>query len=290
MMRKYKRYTIQDCHRVAEEKGGKCLEEEYVSCNKKMKWQCASGHTWSARFICIVRGGWCSHTDCVVKRRKQTCMEKYGVDNPSKLEEIRERVKSTCMDRYGVENVFQDRVVKDKSVKTRLKKYGVEYCMQSKDLIEKAQQTCLSNHGVRFSMQSDGVREKAKKTMIERYGVDNISKNPHFALKAARSMLNSVVLKHWFSNEEIVCTASYERKIVEYFNANNIDYNWQVQVFLMPDGRTYRPDFYLPDEDLWVEIKGYFRKDAQEKWEWFHSQYPNSELWDKTRLKEIGVI
>ncbi|KKM14938.1 hypothetical protein LCGC14_1701060, partial [marine sediment metagenome] len=27
-----------------------------------------------------------------------------------------------------------------------------------------------------------------------------------------------------------------------------------------------------------------------EKWEWFHKEHPNSELWDKKKLKEMKII
>ena len=58
----------------------------------------------------------------------------------------------------------------------------------------------------------------------------------------------------------------------------------------MPDGRTYRPDLYLPAEDKWIEIKGYFRADAEEKWNWFHKEYPNSELWNDEKLRKMKII
>jgi hypothetical protein len=38
------------------------------------------------------------------------------------------------------------------------------------------------------------------------------------------------------------------------------------------------------------EIKGYFRKGAKEKWDWFQSTVPNSELWNKEILKEMGIL
>lgn len=43
-------------------------------------------------------------------------------------------------------------------------------------------------------------------------------------------------------------------------------------------------------DDVWIEIKGYFIKDAQEKWEWFHNTYPNSQLWNKEVLKQKGIL
>jgi hypothetical protein len=32
------------------------------------------------------------------------------------------------------------------------------------------------------------------------------------------------------------------------------------------------------------------REDAKEKWEWFHSNYPNSELWNESKLKEMKIL
>jgi hypothetical protein len=58
----------------------------------------------------------------------------------------------------------------------------------------------------------------------------------------------------------------------------------------MPDGRFYYVDAYLPVKNLYVEIKGFFMNDAEEKWEWFHKEYPNSELWDKSKLVQLGII
>lgn len=43
------------------------------------------------------------------------------------------------------------------------------------------------------------------------------------------------------------------------------------------------------DERKWIEIKGRFMGDAREKWEWFHKKYPDSELWNERKLKELGI-
>ena len=59
----------------------------------------------------------------------------------------------------------------------------------------------------------------------------------------------------------------------------------------MPNGKTFRPDCYLIGKRKpWIEIKGYFRQKNKEKWDWFHKKYPNSELWDKKKLKEMKII
>jgi len=58
----------------------------------------------------------------------------------------------------------------------------------------------------------------------------------------------------------------------------------------MSNGHRYYPDLYLFSTKKWVEIKGYFRKDAKEKWEWFQTIKPNSELWNEQKLKEMGIL
>jgi len=43
------RLTIEDMHKVAEKRGGKCLSNTYITNNYKLKWQCSKGHIWKAR-------------------------------------------------------------------------------------------------------------------------------------------------------------------------------------------------------------------------------------------------
>ena len=155
---------------------------------------------------------------------------------------------------------------------------------------DKRKQTNVKKFGVEYPAQKPEIQEKIKQVNIKKYGFPCSLQNPTIALKAAKSSNNSAILIHWFSNEEIICIASYEIAVVNYLNTNNIDYLWQVQTFTMLDNKTYRPDIYLPNEDKWIEIKGYFRDDAEEKWNWFHKEYQNSELWDKGKLKELGIL
>ena len=108
-------------------------------------------------------------------------------------------------------------------------------------------------------------RDKLKKTNLERYGVEHNMHSPELALRAARSSNISTIKYHWKTGKELICLASYEAKTVDYFNSNQIDFLWQPQTFKMPDGKTYRPDTYLPDQGIWIEIKGYMRPKSQIK-------------------------
>lgn len=110
------------------------------------------------------------------------------------------------------------------------------------------------------------------------------------ALKAAKSSNRHYKRIHWKTNQLLDCVGSYEAKTIDYLNFKKINFAWQPKVFTMPNGKTYRPDLFLIDQDKWIEIKGYMRDYSQLKWNWFLTIYPNSELWDKTKLKEMGIL
>jgi hypothetical protein len=156
---------------------------------------------------------------------------------------------------------------------------------------EKQKQTMLDRHGACNPSNVTKFQEKRKQTFIEHLGADNPMKIGEIALRCARSQHNSGIIKHWKTGEDCIWVASYERVVLEWLNKNQIEYSWQKEVFQLLNGHTYRPDLYLIDEDKWIEIKGYFRReDAREKWEWFHKEHPNSELWDYNKLKELGIL
>lgn len=54
------RLTIEDARRVAHERGGACLSDEYVNARSRLTWQCHRGHVWQANFDNVKnKGKWC---------------------------------------------------------------------------------------------------------------------------------------------------------------------------------------------------------------------------------------
>lgn len=141
--------------------------------------------------------------------------------------------------------------------------------------------------------------DRFKKTCLEKYGVEYPSQNKESALKAAKKGNLIHIKEHWKTKEELICKAAWEARVVDYLNTNKINFEWQPQIFKIPKElyttktggqATYRPDLYLIEKDVWVEIKGYFRGDSEKKWNWFKSEHPTAELWDKKKLKEMGIL
>lgn len=132
--------------------------------------------------------------------------------------------------------------------------------------------------------------EKQKETMMERYGVEKPTQHKPFAIKAARSGNRRVLVKHWRTGEEIICTASYEYAVIKKLNELEIDYITQIpfEVFIDEQKRIYFIDLYLPERDVYIEIKGFFRDTGKKKWLEFNKKYSNSELWQLDEVKKFS--
>jgi len=85
--------------------------------------------------------------------------------------------------------------------------------------------------------------------------------------------------------------SSYEIKFAQFLDLSEIKWLYEPEVFDL-DNTTYTPDFYIPEWDLYVEVKGWWRKQAKTKFMKFKKQYidKNIEVFDKKRLLKLGVL
>jgi hypothetical protein len=103
----------------------------------------------------------------------------------------------------------------------------------------------------------------------------NKSNHPDRAQKnRALSCNRRQIIKHWRTGVDLVAVGSYEVFVVSLLNDFKIDYTWQC-CFKLNNGTRYYIDMYLPECDMYVEIKGMMRPDWVEKWTIFEEQYPN---------------
>jgi hypothetical protein len=301
-------------NRIKDKHGDEIVIDEntYTATSKKARFIDKDYGEWWAFPRNIIRGS--KHKKRQKERTENTNIEKYGVKRPLQNNGIQEKMKNKLKETYGVDNVSKIEEVKE----SKLRKQRLSMEEISKRLLEihkgvlsivcdsyiDTTTECVlidkdygewrtSLHSIiRGKKTSHPLRavEDRKKTCVEKYGAPNPMQVPEIALRAAKSSNLSHTLHHWKTGQEIVCVGSYEQKTVQYFNENRINFLWQPKTFTTPSGSTYRPDCYLPDQDLWIEIKGYFYDDAKEKWEWFQSVYPNSELWDKQKLQQLKIL
>lgn len=107
-----------------------------------------------------------------IEKMKQTCLDKYGVDNASKSKEVIDKIKQVNLAKYGVECSFQAKEVKDKIKETLIERYGVDHPTKSQEIRDKVKATCMERYGVENPFESDEFKEKSKQTCLTKYGVE----------------------------------------------------------------------------------------------------------------------
>jgi hypothetical protein len=155
------------------------------------------------------------------ERRKQKCINTYGVDHFMKVKEIKkkadetfnknygnnyelisEKRKKTFLEKYGVEHPFQNKTIKQKFKNTIKEKYGVEFILQNDKFKNKFKETCLEKYGVEHPMQLEENIEKAKKTCLEKYGVEHPMNSDVVKNKFKETCLEKYGVEHPMKLEE----------------------------------------------------------------------------------------
>lgn len=115
-------------------------------------------------------------------------------------------------------------------------------------------------------------------------GKNNRGKNHYFYGKIAQHGL-------WGQYKDIKMRSSYEVKFAQFLDLSGIKYKYEPKAFDLGN-TTYTPDFYIPEWDLWIEIKCWWRDDAEYKFRKFKRLYKdiNIKIFNNKKLKYIGII
>ncbi len=136
-------------------------------------------------------------------KKKETCIKKYGVDNPLKNKEVRDKIKETCLERYGVDNPRQSIEISEKIKETCIKRYGVNYTLKSKEVRDKIKETNLERYGNESHLSSEIIRDKIKETNLERYGNESPFGNRDIIDKIKIKNLENYNVEYNFQREDI---------------------------------------------------------------------------------------
>ena len=188
-------------------------------------------------------------------KNKETCNERYGVDNVFQLEEVKEKIvetniatygvehpmkapecveifKRSCIEKYGVDNPMKHPEFQTKAILTNLERYGVEYPMQSTEVQQKSRDTCMKNHGVEVSSQSPEIIKKMMETQRENgYGERNVEV---YSTKM---------------NKTINCRSSYEKRAIEMFDADSsvLSFTYEPEECIISYDHEGKSHLYFPD-------------------------------------------
>lgn len=116
----------------------------------------------------------CNHNSEEYKNKiKKTLLEKYGVDNASKIKESIEKRKIT----YWSKSKEERKKIYEKVKTTLSKNYG---SLSNPEISKKKKETCLKRFGVEHPLQSKEIYEKVKETYKKHYGVDHYSSSEEY--------------------------------------------------------------------------------------------------------------
>ena len=91
----YSSKTLEEMQKIAKNQKGKCISENYINANTKLKWQCEKGHIWEAIPHAIKRGTWCP--ECSISRAKHAWKNQFGDKSDfhkKELESLKDFAKS----------------------------------------------------------------------------------------------------------------------------------------------------------------------------------------------------
>lgn len=131
----------------------------------------------------------------VKEKAKKTIEQKYGgvlpINTPDQIskrkekfkdqnfvEHVLEKRKETCMEKYGVDHHMKCDIGKDAVKAAMQEKYGVDYPLQAEEVKEKMRETCQERYGVDNIMDVPEVKAKMAQTMMDRYGVEHYNQLP----------------------------------------------------------------------------------------------------------------
>lgn len=186
----------------------------------------------------------------IKKLLKQTCIERYGVDNPQKCNTIKNKTRQTCLDKYGVTCVLKNDNIKNSIAKTNLSRYGTKNVFASKIIKDKIESTVLSRYGVKHTSQSNIMkvkaantklyrygsstynnRDKAKQTCIERYSVKVPAQNKDIQSKMKQTCIENFGVDNPSKSREIAQKRANTRKSFVAIDGTHLDSSWEVLVY-----------------------------------------------------------
>jgi len=104
-------------------------------------------------------------------------------------------------------------------------------------------------------------------------------------------MFGKITHGKWSKYKGTWMRSSWEVLFAQFLDLSGIKYQYEPKTFDLGN-TTYTPDFYLPEFNLYIEIKGFWRDDAKRKFKMFKQIYSKIKIkvLMQKNLKEIGVL
>jgi hypothetical protein len=145
--------------------------------------------------------------------------------------------------------------------------------------------TCWYNYQRKHPIQKGLKRTLKTRKLISQTRIKNKS-----AKGKNNPMFGKITHGKWGIYKSIKMRSSYEIAFAKWCKKWNVSYKYEPKVFDLGN-TTYTPDFYLPETNEYIEIKGYWRPEAKKKFKIFLKKYNEIRILvlEKEDLQKIGV-
>ena len=113
-----------------------------------------------------IKKAYSEHNEESQRKRKETCLKKYGVDHPTKSKEVQGKMRKTMLERFDVETPMQSEEIKEKVKQTCLKNWGVENPFSSEEIKLKIKDTNNLKYNADYPAQNADIRRKNWKKYV----------------------------------------------------------------------------------------------------------------------------
>ena len=214
---------------------------------------------------CAMRGG-------MLKQRK-TNLEKYGNVCSLHGTQQEEMTKKTCMKNYGVDNPLKSPEIKDKIANT-VASFSEE---KKEEIKQKKVATCMKHFGEEHQFKSSAIQQKCKKTLDEHFGVESYFKTELHKKHMSNPEVNAKRIEKQFATKRkhgTLNTSKQEKECYELlckaFGAENIFTQHKTAAY------PFHCDFYIKSKDLHIELNLH----------WSHGGHP----FDASNLKDVATV
>lgn len=176
------------------------------------------------------------------------------------------------------------------------------YWKQELHPAEIAKEFCCSKKTIVKTMKINGVPLRTKSQ--SRMGRLNPMYNAHHTKETRAKMSASFVSgkrmgynTHWGkgvyyispNQGKVWMRSGWEVKVADYLTKYGIDWYYEYEWLAVGLDKNYLPDFFLPIQNLYIEVKGRKKKKDMEKFEAAQNRY-KVVLWDSEELLKRGII
>lgn len=200
--------------------------------------------------------------DAVSDSKRTYCIWKYGVDSPTKLQEIIDKTKNTNLKIYGATNPSKSKLIKTKisnSIKEFYSNDDNKSCA-----IEKRKKTCIEKYGTEHHLKSNYIVEKRNKTNTDRYGGNSPACNKDVLAKRPKPSKERIE-KQKETYRKNLLAGKYDNIVRSRRSAgeNEIrDWLLSLNLAVQQGNRSLLSgkeiDLYLPEHKLGIEYNGLF--------------------------------